>query len=369
MFNLAARGPLIVHFRMKIALVRRGYSASGGAERYLLRLADALRVAGHEPVLFTSPEWPASAWQGEIVRIEATGPRGFANALRESRPRDRCDFVYSLERVWECDAYRAGDGVHRAWLERRRRFEPKWRDWFRRIQLKHHEILDLEAAVLGGSGARVIIANSHMVKREIVQYLRTPEDRIRVVYNGLPAPVRPVVSRPNVRAQLGLSEGERAVLFAGSGWERKGLRFAIEAIERVKNAVLLVAGAGKRRNLPPSQRTRFLGEVKEMPDLMEAADVFLLPTIYDPFSNASLEAFAAGLPVITTTANGFSEIMRPATDGEILSKPDDIGAIAYAIDRWTTPEAAKFRHDRRTFASCFTMEENVRATLAALTRR
>jgi UDP-glucose:(heptosyl)LPS alpha-1,3-glucosyltransferase len=351
---------------MKIALVRRGYSPTGGAERYLLRLADALRTAGHDPILFTTPDWPAATWQGEIVRIEATGPRRFADAVRQARPGDRCDRVYSLERVWECDAYRAGDGVHRAWLERRRRFEPKWRDWFRRIQLKHRELLDLEAAVFSPSGARVIIANSHMVKREIVQYFHTPGARIRVVYNGLPAPVRPAAARPEVRTRLGLREGERAVLFAGSGWERKGLRYAIDAINRVNNATLLVAGTGKQRTLPPSQRTRFLGVVKDMPDLMEAADVFLLPTIYDPFSNASLEAFAAGLPVITTTANGFSEIMRPATDGEILSNPEDIGAIATAIDRWTTPDIAKFRHDRRSFASCFTMEENLRATLNAL---
>ena len=351
---------------MKIALVRRGYSASGGAERYLLRLADGLRTAGHEPVLYTSRDWPETAWQGEIVRVEGASPRGFADGLRKARPRERCDRVYSLERVWECDAYRAGDGVHRAWLERRRRFEPKWRGWVRGFQAKHRELLELEAAVMGAAGARVIIANSHMVKREIVKYFQTPEERIRVVYNGLPVPARPAASRAEVRTRLGLKEGERAVLFAGSGWERKGLRFAIEAINRVKDAVLIVAGAGKRNGLPPSQRAHFLGEVKDMPELMEAADVFLLPTIYDPFSNASLEAFSAGLPVITTSANGFSEIMRPATDGEILSNPDDIEAIAAAIDRWTTTEITKFRHDRRTFASCFTMDENVRATLAVL---
>src|SRR5256885_5550154 len=49
----------------------------------------------------------------------------------------------------------------------------------------------------------------------------------------------------------------------------------------------------------------FVGVVRDMPALYGSADVFLLPTVYDPFSNACLEALAAGLPVITTKANGF----------------------------------------------------------------
>jgi UDP-glucose:(heptosyl)LPS alpha-1,3-glucosyltransferase len=319
-------------------------------------------------VLFTSRDWPESAWQGEIFRVEGSGPRGFADALRKTRPREHCDLVYSLERVWECDAYRAGDGVHRAWLERRRHFEPAWRGWFRAFQAKHRELLELEAAVMGNAGARVIIANSHMIKREIMQYFQTPEARIPVVYNGLPVSAQPGPAGPRIeeRSRLGLGEGDRAILFAGSGWERKGLRFAIEAVDRLKDTVLLIAGNGRRRGLPSSSRARFLGEVREMRPLMEASDVFLLPTIYDPFSNACLEALSAGLPVITTSANGFSEIMRPAQDGEVLSTPGDIRLIAAAIERWTRPESAGSAHDRRSYAARFTMDENVRATLAVL---
>jgi UDP-glucose:(heptosyl)LPS alpha-1,3-glucosyltransferase len=156
------------------------------------------------------------------------------------------------------------------------------------------------------------------------------------------------------------------VLFAGSGWERKGLRFAIEAINRTASATLLVAGAGKRTGLPASPRTRFLGEVKEMGEAMESAEVFLLPTIYDPFSNASLEAMAAGLPVITTEANGFAEIMRPGEDGEVLRSPADIEGMAAAIEKWSVRETPESREARRAEARRHTMEENVRQTLEAL---
>jgi UDP-glucose:(heptosyl)LPS alpha-1,3-glucosyltransferase len=319
-------------------------------------------------VLFGSREWPAEAWDGEFVRVEGDGPRGFADGLRRARPREHCDLVFSLERVWECDAYRAGDGVHKAWLDRREAFEPGWKGRLRAMQGKHREILELERAVFAPDGERLIIANSRMVAGEIARYFQVPDERVRVIYNGLPAGMHAGAEgrRAETRERLGLAEGDCAVLFAGSGWERKGLRFAIEGVNRTKNATLLVAGTGKRRGLPPSARTRFLGEVKEMGELMEAADVFLLPTIYDPFSNASLEAMAAGLPVITTEANGFAEIMRPGMDGEVLQNPADVEGIAAGIEKWAGTDGPGAREQRRLEARRHTMEENVRATLEAV---
>jgi UDP-glucose:(heptosyl)LPS alpha-1,3-glucosyltransferase len=349
---------------MKIGLVRRGYSGSGGAERYLLRFAAALRDAGHEGVLFASADWPDGVWQGGLIRVKGDGPRAFADGLQAAKPRERCDLLFSLERVWECDAYRAGDGVHRAWLERRRAFEPPWKGWFRGMQAKHREILELERAVFAGDAKRAIIANSHMVAGEITKYFNAPAERLKVIYNGVPMPktVTPE-RRAEVRAGLGLSPGQCAVLFAGSGWERKGLRFAIAAINRVPGATLLVAGRGKRLGLPASARTQFLESVPDMAELMEAADIFLLPTIYDPFSNASLEALAAGLPVITTAANGFSEIIRPGLDGGVLANPADIAGIADAIGIWRTDDR---RELRRQEGRRYSIEANLAATLAAL---
>ncbi len=230
---------------------------------------------------------------------------------------------------------------------------------------------ELEEPLFSTRANRLIIANSRMVAGEIARYFEAPERRVRVIYNGLPASSFTAERSSNrteeTRSRLGLNAGECAVLFAGSGWERKGLRFAMEAVNRMKNATLLVAGTGRRQGLPASARTRFLGEVTEMRALMDTADVFLLPTIYDPFSNACLEAMAAGLPVITTEANGFAEIMRPGTDGEILTGPDAIEEIAAAIDKWHSIETASSREARMAEARRHTIEENVRQTLSALT--
>jgi UDP-glucose:(heptosyl)LPS alpha-1,3-glucosyltransferase len=274
--------------------------------------------------------------------------------------------LYSLERVWECDAYRAGDGVHRAWLERRRAYEPAWKGWLRARQAKHREMMELERAVF--EGARLIIANSRMVAGEIEKNFATPRERIRVIYNGAPVRLVPPGTREAVREGLGVG-AQCVALFAGLGWERKGLRFAIEAADRVPDCVLVVAGTGKRRGLPRAGTTRFLGPVKEtgeMGELMAAADVFVLPTIYDPFSNASLEAMAAGLPVITTAANGFTEIMRPGLDGEVLGDPADVTGIAAGIVKWRQRETSESREARQLEAARYTPERNMRETLAAL---
>ncbi len=158
-------------------------------------------------------------------------------------------------------------------------------------------------------------------------------------------------------------------LFAGSGWERKGLRFAMQGVERAEaDAVLLVAGEGKKRTLPAARRTRFLGAVADMPELMAASDVFVLPTLYEPFSNACLEALAAGLPVITTRRNGFSEIMETGVHGDVLDDPADSASLARALDGWADAgRRERARAECASLAGGFGIEQNLSATLRVLT--
>ena len=175
---------------MKIGLARRGYSPTGGAENYLLRLADALKAAGHETSLITTPAWPRDRWPGDrrFITFEDHGnPLSFAKGVARLESQGRFDRIFSLERVWRCDCYRAGDGVHRAWLERRAQIEPFWRRWLRPANLKHRRLLTLEKSLFARDGAQTIIANSHLVRNEIMRVYGTPAERVAVVYNGLPS--------------------------------------------------------------------------------------------------------------------------------------------------------------------------------------
>ena len=343
--------------RLTIGLVRRGHSETGGAEAYLKRLARGLSRAGQEMRLFTDASWPAMEWSwGPITRLRGENPRRFADELEKARPREHCD------------VYRAGDGVHRAWLRRRDAASSAWQRFVRRFGRSHRDTLELEAALFRGGAGRVI-ANSEMVKEEAREVYDYPADRIDVVRNGVPLEAfrGSEERRAQGRKSLGLEEGDIAVLFVGSGWERKGLRFARAAVESLGgNFRLLIAGLGRSR--PRSGRfVRALGAVRDLPALYAAADIFLLPTLYDPFSNACLEALAAGLPVITTRANGFSEIIESGVHGAIVQEPGAISEITAALQDWSRPERRRAaRPAILQRARRFDISTNVEQTLALL---
>ncbi len=355
---------------MKIGLVRRGYSRTGGAEAYLRRFAESAVAAGHEVILFAG-EWPRADWPWAHVQVHGSGPWAFAKSLHALRPRERCDFLFSLERIFSCDAYRAGDGVHAAWLERRAEFEPFWRPWLRRFSSKHRETLDLEKQLFSAEGAGTVIANSQIVKREIEQHFRYDPAHIHVVYNGVPATTADLSLRAATRRDLGLRDDQLTLLFVGSGWERKGLRYAIDTVNALpQSARLLVIGRGSMRGLPRSlRRTRFLGPMSGLGRFYAAADLFILPTLYDPFSNACLEALAAGLPVITTRHNGFSEIITYGEDGGTVHDPRDVLSLVAEVQNWADPTRRDAARPRlRELGARFSMEENVRQTLTLITQ-
>ena len=354
-----------------IGFVRRGYSPSGGAEAYLKRLGDGLVRRGYQAVLFTTDEWPDEEWTyGPIVRLRVKSPLRFADELEHARERHPVDVLMSLDRVRSCDIYRAGDGVHRSWLERRMKMETPWQRLLHRFNTKHSDILRLEQQLFDERRAERVIANSQMVKNEIVDLYNYRPDRIDVVRNGVRLDDFRFDQglREKGRAQLGLAPDEIGLLFVGTGWERKGLRFAITALEeiRARKVRLIVAGRGREEALP-TNHARFLGEVRELRPIYAAADIFILPTIYDPFSNACLEALASGLPVITTRANGFHEIMEDKIHGSIVDQADDVKSLGKAIDLWADPtwrSAARPSILKR--ANQYDISRNVEQTLAVV---
>jgi UDP-glucose:(heptosyl)LPS alpha-1,3-glucosyltransferase len=356
---------------LKISFVRRGYSGSGGAEAYLKRLAQGVRGAGHEASLITTSAWPPNEWPfGPIKHLNGRTPTLFADALDKFKPQLSCDVMMSLERVWSCDVYRAGDGVHRAWLRRRAEHDRalgKIKSVFNR---KHRGILRLEESLFGHGGARRVIVNSQMVKDEIVKLYGYPAAEVSVIPNGVPtllfASTRE--KRAASRHSLGIAAHEIAVLFVGSGWARKGLRFAINAVDAcgIPEMRLLVAGRGNQSRFR-RRKVQFLGEVQDLPALLAAADIFLLPTIYDPFSNACLEALAAGVPVITTRANGFSEVINDGQHGSVIEDPRDFVALRAALHYWAEPgRREEARPVLQELATRFDISVNVARTLEIL---
>jgi UDP-glucose:(heptosyl)LPS alpha-1,3-glucosyltransferase len=166
--------------------------------------------------------------------------------------------------------------------------------------------------------ARICIANSEVGARGLRQDYGA--ERVEVVYNGVDlARFRPDPDvRRAVRAEL-RGQGKVA-LFLGTGFRRKGLDVAIAALPA--DWTLWVAGGGLPSRPSASAfgvttevwaaaapRIRFLGPVVAPERLLQAADVMILPTRYDPFANSCLEALACGIPALTTPDNGAAEVL------------------------------------------------------------
>ncbi|MGC1479579.1 MAG: glycosyltransferase family 4 protein, partial [Chthoniobacterales bacterium] len=128
---------------------------------------------------------------------------------------------------------------------------------------------------------------------------------------------------------------------------------------------LVVAGRGDPRGMEGPQ-VKFLGPVRQVADVLAAGDVFVLPTLYDPSSNACLEALAAGLPVITTNANGAGEILKENVHGSTVRVGDPDG-LYRALFYWSDfGRRADAREACRALAAEFPVARNVSETLAVL---
>lgn len=361
---------------LTIGFLRRGYSSTGGVEAYLKGLAKGLLEKGHRPVLFGTEAWPLSEWPGgRILRCSGASLSRYAEEVKRHRESSGIafDLTLSVEKVPGCDIYRTDEGVHAAWLAHRSPHITPWARFFQGISPKHREKLRLEKELFKPDATRRVISLSERISGEIRDHYGYPPERITLIRNGVECPGAVSLQRRNeIRSELGFSPGEKIVLFVGTGWERKGLRFAIRAVERLHNPLvrLVVAGKGPEKRYA-SPVVRFLGPVKDMKTVYAAAELLIFPTIYDPFPLSAMEALAAGLPVITTAANGVSEIMTPGVHGEVIDAPSDIDSLSTSLRRWITlledpVKAAATRDACVKLASPYSLERNLRETLAVM---
>ena len=334
---------------MKIALVRKNYTHYGGAESYLKLVADGLASRGHEVRIFSSADWPEGY---SVTKVRSFRKPSFlsnilfaAESMRALR-KEQADCILSFERTYFQDIYRAGDGCHREWLEKRGVLGSGLKKMSFSLNPHHRLLLFLESRCFMTSGK--IIANSMMVKKDIMKHYRVDDSKIEVIYNGTDLErFRPVEreEKAAIKARLDIKE-DKVVLFAGADFKRKGLPALLRAFSLIKRDGVRLIAAGKipkpefismARELGIDKEVTFWGPEKKIEGLYSASDLFVLPTIYDPFSNATLEAMASGIAVITTAYNGASEIIKDGVHGHVLKDPMDhhtlAGNMSDALDR------------------------------------
>jgi glycosyltransferase involved in cell wall biosynthesis len=169
-------------------------------------------------------------------------------------------------------------------------------------------------------------------------------NRLSVIYNG----VRPVAAVPSeaerahARASLGLPAGAFVVVYVGRVSQEKGVRYAIEALTAADAEVhLVIAGEGDdlaaarslAGELGVSSRVHFLGYVTNPAHVYTAADVAVVPSLWnEAFGRVVVEAMGYGVPTVATAVGGMRELFDHGVQGLFVPKAD-AGAIAGALEK------------------------------------
>jgi UDP-glucose:(heptosyl)LPS alpha-1,3-glucosyltransferase len=199
---------------------------------------------------------------------------------------------------------------------------------------------------------KTYVAVSGGIRQELRQRLRLV-DRVHVVYHGVEmGEFHPAGAgdedRARLRGSLGIGDAETVALLVGA-LDRKGLDKAMEALASLEaphrqSTRLLAIGGGDHaafqrlaERLGVSDRVILLPHQKGIARYFRAADLFVFPTLYEPFGMVILEAMACGLPPIVSRSAGAAELVQEGVSGLLLDDPRDVHAIATAWRRLLDP--------------------------------
>lgn len=336
---------------MKLAIVRQKYNPYGGAERFIERAIAALAATDQVDLTVIARQWQPRDGVRFVecnppFRTSLTRDRSFAQAVNDhlAAHGDAFDIVQSHERIPGLMLYRAGDGVHATWLEQRARALPAFRRFAITANPYHRYIKATERAMFTHPALRRVICNSVMVRDDIMRRFGVPSERLTVIYNGVDLErfhPRNREQRVAVRAGLGVGADAPLFIYAGSGFERKGVAQLLAAMARAPaQAQMLIVGVDKHAKRYQAQahrlglgaRVHFLGGRDDLAALYGAADAFVLPTLYDPMPNAAVEALACALPVITSLQCGARELISESKNGFVIDALDQEGLAAALTD-------------------------------------
>jgi glycosyltransferase involved in cell wall biosynthesis len=310
----------------------------GGAERVVAALAASLQAAGSHNVVFL-PEngegWLARELEGSGVAIEyftidrPLSPqcaRGLVQAFRRHRFDLAHGHEFSMAVYGAWAAWRAGI-AHVITMHGGRYYNGKFR---RRLALR--------AAIAASDH---VVAVSEPLADAIATDLGVPRSKVAVLNNGVR---HDEPERITLRDELGLSPGDRLIVAVGNLYPVKGHIHAIDALARLAvrhpSAHLAISGRGdlegallaRAREHGLGHRVHLLGLRSDVPAVLAAADLFVLPSLSEGLPLALLEAMFAGCPIVATDVGQVRVALAHGTAG-ILVEPGDSAALAGALNR------------------------------------
>ncbi len=353
---------------MKVALVLEKFTISrGGAERSTYELACALTELGAEVTLLAGKintggldDLPFRTRQLDIKGMTRTQRwHSLERALTVHVSQNKYDAVHSMAPLFAADVYqpRGGSILHSGSRHIRSynnlvlavvKRVTAWMNMGRRARINS------ERAICQRHDGPLLTALSEYVARQFRTDYNLPDERIRVIRNG--------VNTNRLRSEQAVSEGTKfrsrydrkgelaLFLFAAENPRLKGLEWLIRSAQQVAQQTsqslatplcdfrIMVIGGGDfksykslARQLRLDQRILFMGSTDHMPGLLQMCDAVVLPTYNDACSRMVLEALAVGKPAITTAFNGAAEFLREGDYGFVIDRCDDVSALAEAL--------------------------------------
>ena len=163
-----------------------------------------------------------------------------------------------------------------------------------------------------------------------------PENRVEYIPNFSPT----VETEPASRQRLATPDGATVLLVLARLEETKGIDVALNAVAKLPDAYLWIAGSGSGEkslkalatSLGVASRVRFLGWRNDREALLKSADICLVPSRHEPFGNVITNAWKNGTPVIAAASEGPAFLIEHGVNG-LLTPIDDAGAMASAVNR------------------------------------
>ncbi|HLH77544.1 MAG TPA: glycosyltransferase family 4 protein [Candidatus Binataceae bacterium] len=360
---------------MRIAVLARRFNpGGGGTERDLVAAVEFLQASGHRLHIYAARR-ASPRWRGiEVSRLPAAalGSRtlevlGFGLLAARAARAGGAELTLSFGRAIGADLIRCEGGAHRSYLQAARQWDSRGQSVLRALSPYHRAQCLMDAGAFHSPRLGAVAAISRLVANDLQRCFSLDPGRLTPVYNGVdldrfqPATAK---RRREVRAALQLDPDSKVAIFVGSGFARKGMGCLLDAWPLIASqTVLVVVGADRRagnfqaraRALGIASRLRWLGPRQDVPDLLAAADVLVLPSLFEAFGNVALEAMAAGLPVLLSAQCGATEVL-PATWQEfVVPDPRQPEELARRLSGLLAV-APELRADARLTAERFTWQ-------------
>ncbi|MCB1081997.1 MAG: glycosyltransferase family 4 protein [Chlamydiia bacterium] len=377
----------------RVTFLSRHLFTRGGLEKWTRRLAEGFARSGAEVTILTSdtPEKKSTSLPCHLESLKTRMPLRTlklnqfdkqVKAWTEKRP---ADIVFGMDRTRSQTHIRAGNGVHAAYLEKRKEFE-NYTPFKQRLNPLNQTILHIEKTAFEDPELKVLFTNSHSVKEEILTHYNVSPDKIEVIHNGVEWHEMESdfmswhTSKQTLCSSFCFDPSVFHFLFVGNGYERKGLSKLLSALATLKNRSFHLSVVGKDKNIGAykkraaslglEKKVHFFGPQKHIRPFYQLADALIIPSYYDPFANVTVEALAMGVFVISSKHNGGSEVLTQESGRvieDLLSIDSFTTSLEKALSRPKTKQSATtIRQSVRTLDISNQIETYINRSFAVL---